>query len=310
MEPLEKSHLKAPYRFGGAPYAERRILAGFLRAGDLPIVHPPSCRWPESVAQRVCALNGTSGAVPDRPEAGQCRLRPVEEPEALMILRGASQQMPFGPNVPVSYSWVDIKNLIATSSVADPLPTHPVVLSDDPGALARYSLFGPSVLELRSDGMLYSQTNVGLQLAHSAIEGGALVLKYKMIFPPEPVLVGYEQGRFYLLTAYGRVIQALMAKVERLLCLVYYGLDLGLPNCGVRVLTEGHTVNHFGSPLLSGGKPPLVRDFLDPSLTAVVPSRAEFFIGAPSFQLTAVTWPEPAGGALPLQYGSPAVESR
>jgi hypothetical protein len=136
------------------------------------------------------------------------------------------------------------------------------------------------------------------------------VLKYQLAPPPEPILVGYEQGRYYLLTAYSRVIQALIGNVERLLCLVYYGLDLRLPNFGVRIINEHNAVNHFGPALLSGEMAPLVRDFLDDSLTAVVPSRrGEFFIGFPSFQLRPVNWPEPPHGPLPLSFSN-SVEER
>ena len=291
-----------PHNVWAEPYAEQRILSGFLRAEDVPIVYPVAQYWPEHVAARVRALHGGAGTVGPRSEAGQCRIFPVEEPEALAVLQVASQTLPFGADVPVSYSWVEISNLIATASVADPLPQQCANFSNDLQSLAEYSLFGPMpILNFGPNGAVYSLSNLGLQLVYRNIEDGQLVLKYQFSQVAQPILVGYEQGRFFLLNAYGRVLQALIGNVERLLCLVYYGLDLTTAHMGVRVLNpQNGMVNHFGPALLSGDRAPLVKDFLDPALSAVIPARSGFFIALPSVQVHQVSFTQPPSGLLPL----------
>jgi hypothetical protein len=141
------------------PYVEHRILAGFLGVDDILKVQPASGSWPEDVAVRISTLHGAARNLPPRPEAGQCRLFPVEEPEALAVLQTASQMLPIGPNMPVSYSWVEISNLITTASVANILPDQIDFSNANPQSLAQYSLLGPDpTLQLGPNGVLYSSS--------------------------------------------------------------------------------------------------------------------------------------------------------
>jgi hypothetical protein len=286
------------------PYGEYRILAGHLRGEDVAKVYPASQCWPEEVNNRARALTGSAKSVPSRLEAGQCRLFPVEEPEALAILEGVSQMLPFGPDVPVSYSWVEISNLIATAAVAEPLPREATVFNNTPQSLAQYSLFGAAPnYKFGPNGALYLSTGVNVQPIHRAIEGDQLVVRYQLSQLPRPILVGYEQERCFLLNAYSRVLQALIGGVERLLCLVYYGLDLTAPQLGVRVLDpKGGAVNHFGRASLLGEHPPMVKDFLDPNLSVLFPARSPFFMVLPSVQTHQVQFTPPPSVGLPLSF--------
>lgn len=285
------------------PYAEHRILAGFLREEDVRKVHPDAGSWPEEVSARVRALHGAARGLSPRPEAGQCRLSPVEEPEALAVLRMASQALPIGADMPVSYSWVEISNLIATASVADALPQEIAVFNSQPQPLAEYSLIGPPpTYAAGPNGSLYFSSVIGLQSLNRVIEGDQLVLRYQLAQTMQPIVVGYEQGKFYLLNAYGRVLQALAGRVDKLLCLVHYGLDFTTPLMGVRVFNpKGGAINHFGPALLAGGSPPMVKDFLDPSLSTVFPTRSTFFIIMPTIQVHQVQFTPPSGAQLPLE---------
>lgn len=285
------------------PYAEHRILAGFLREEDVPKVHPAAGNWPEEVAARVRALHGAARDLAPRPEAGQCRLSPVEEPEALAVLQMASQAFPIGSNMPVSYSWVEISNLIATGSVADALPREVAFFNSNPQSLAEYSLIGlPPTYVAGPNGSLYFSSQVGLQPLYRGIEGDQLVLRYQLAQTVRPIVVGYEQDRFYLLNAYGRVLQAMAGKVDRLLCLVHYGLDFTEPLLGVRLFDpKGGAVNHFGPVLLASGSPPMVKDFFDPSLSAVFPARSPFFMVMPTVQTHQVQLTPPPRAQLPLE---------
>lgn len=285
------------------PYAKHRILAGFVRDEDVLKVHPAAGSWPEEVAARVRALHGAARGLASRPEAGQCRLSPVEEPEALAVLSMASQALPIGADMPVSYSWVEISNLIATSSVADALPQEVAVFNNHPQSLAEYSLFGPPpTYAVGPNGSLYFSSPIGLQPLYRAIEEDQLVLRYRLAQTVRPIVVGYEQGKFYLLNSYGRVLQALACKVDKLLCLVHYGLDLTAPTMGVRLFDpKGGAVNHFGRALLAGGDPPLVKDFLNPSLSAVFPIRSPFFMIMPTIQAQQVQFTPPPSAQLPLE---------
>jgi len=285
------------------PYAEHRILAGFLRDEDVLKVHPAAASWPEEVSARVRALHGAARGLAPRPEAGQCRLSPVEEPEALAVLRTASQALLIGPEMPVSYSWVEISNLIATASIADALHQEVAVFNSHPLPLAEYSLIGPPpTYTAGPNGSLYFSSAVGLQPLYRGIEEDQLVLRYRLAQTVRPIVVGYEQGRFYLLNAYGRVLQALVGKVDKLLCLVHYGLDFTAPLMGVRLFDpKGGAVNHFGHALLAGGSPPMVKDFLDPSLSAVFPTRSAFFMVMPTLQAHQVQFATPPSAQLPLE---------
>lgn len=287
------------------PYAEHRILAGFLRAEDVVKVQPSCVGWPAEVAARVSALHGAARILPPRSEAGQCRLFPVEEPEALEVLQAASQLLSIGPESPVSYSWIEIRNLIATASIADAIPQGVSVSNSDLRSLAQFSLFGPPpTLQITSGGALYSSSPLNVRGLPGGLQGDRFIAGCQISLPPRPILVGYEQGRFYLLNEYGRVLQALVNNVDRLLCLVHYGLDFAHPLMGVRLFDQkSGAVNHFGRAALSGDAPPLVTDFLDSTLSATYPARTSFFMVLPSFHLHQVQVGPPPSEQLPLDVG-------
>lgn len=262
------------------PFAQSLILAGFLRPEDVPIVYPASRGWPEEVYARLLPLYGAGAGVSPRPSAGRCRLHPVEEPEALAVLHQMTQAFQVRAESPVSYAWVEIENLIASLSVSAPLPQQVIPFTKDPGHLAEYSLYGPPVVPVLGEGgSVYTLSAAAPVLVHQDIDDGLLVCRYQFARVPQPIIVGYEEGRFYLLTEYARVLQAMVGKVDRLLCLIHYGLDLGAAKVGLRGLEPpGGVANHFGRAVLSGDRPPMVKDFLDPSLAAAVPSRAAFYL--------------------------------
>lgn len=294
----------APRNPWAEPFVEWRILAGFLRPGDFASVYPAAKEWPGEVAARVAALDGARLSLDPRAEAGRSRLHPVEEPEALDVLNGVLQFFNPGPEVPVSYAWVEIENLIATIAVADPMPRHVAVFGDDPQSLVEYSLYGaPPVPRIDGGGVMMTLSNLVFQPTKPVFENGQLVYRYNVVQAPQPILVGYEQDRYYLLNSYGTVLQALVGKVERLLCLVHYGLDLKAADMGVQFYkARKAVVNHFGETILSGDRAPLVRDFLDPRLSVAFPARASFFLTQQSIQTTAVNFNLPPEGQFPINF--------
>lgn len=288
------------------PYVEHRILAGFLRGEDIQKVQPAAAYWPAAISAQVHGLLGAAQKLPARPHAGQCRLYPVEEPEALGVLQMASQMLPIGADMPVSYSWVEISNLIATASVSGHIPQAPAVSNSDPQELAQYSLFGPPPTYVAGpNGSLLFSSAVMVQPVSPTLEDDQLVIRYRLSPALQPIIVGYERGRFYLLNAYARVLQALISKVDKLLCLVHYGLDLATPGMGVKLFDpKNGVVNHFGYALLSCDKPPMMTDFLDPSLSAVFPARPSFYMLLPSIQAHQFQFTTPATSQLPLEPSS------
>jgi hypothetical protein len=284
------------------PYAERHILAGFLKPGEVEIVYPAALEWPSNVTESVRSLHGTGAALGTREEAGQCRISNIEEPEALAVLDPVARSVQAGPAVPMSYAWVEIRNLIAAGSVADPLPMPRPLSNDDARAIADYSLrdYGGQPL-LSGNGILITSVPLNISFAGAEVRGNQYLVQYALAPLFSPIVVGYEQGRCYLLKEYGRVLYAISQNVERLLCLVYYGLNLTEPNMGVKALgQQGDAFNHFGAERLGGAVTPLVRDFLNPAVTAIVPSRAQLFAAMPSVQSLGMEFdPLPQGG-LPL----------
>ena len=283
------------------PYAERRILTGFLRPEEVQTVYPPARDWPPEAMASVSSLCGAGAALGPRPEAGQCRITLVEEPEALEVLDGPARTIQALPAVTFNFAWVEIKNLITAGAVSDPLSANISLTNDDLQMLARYSLYGYRGQALVENGLLLSPSPVAFSPPEASIVGNRLVVQYQIIPVATPIIVGYEQGRCFLLTEYGRVLHALRRNVERLLCLVYYGLDLSQVNMGVKIQgARGDVYNHFGPERLGGPDAPLVRDFLDPAVTAGVPSRAAIFSAQPFMQALEINIdPLPQGG-LPL----------
>ena len=285
------------------PFAESRILAGFLRPEDVPIVYPASSGWAEDVHARLRPLYGAGTGLPPWAGAGRCRLHPVEEPEALAVLHQFTQAFQAPAESPVSYAWVEIENLIASLAVAPPLPQQVAVFDDDPDFLAGYSLYGPPPEPaFGPGGETYTLSPAKLRLAQQSYEGGLLVCRYQYVPAPQPIVVGCEAGRFYLLNEYGKVLQAMIGGVGSLLCLVHFGLDLGAAKMGLRgIEPPGGVANHFGEALLSGDRPPAVKDFLDSALNVVVPSRASFYVTRPAIHTMAVNFtPAPQSDRLPL----------
>jgi hypothetical protein len=285
------------------PYAEINILAGFLSAEELYRVYPAARDWPLDVAARVQALQEARVSVKPRPEAGQGRILPVEEPEALSILDPIAQSYPWGPEIPVSYGWVEIANLIAPSAIANSLLQPATLSEDDVRGMADFSLFGPlPSIKLEPSGLVLSSAPLDLSLMSVGLEGGSqLAFRYKLKRVAMPIIVGFEEDRLYLLNGYGRVLQALRSNIGRLLCLVYYGLDLSEPNMGVRVLDpQTPAINHFGPTRLLDPQAPLVRDFLDPSITVVIPARAPLFMANILLQTSHITFNLPPDGPMPI----------
>lgn len=261
------------------PYVERRILAGFLRPDEVEIVYPASSQWPADVAERVRALHGAADNLDPRPDAGHCLISPAIEPGALEVLDPIARGIELPPVVTVDFAWVEINNLIASASVADPLPTDTQLSNEDLKGIAEYSLFEISGQPLiAGGGLLINSAPLEVAFAGTQLMGNQFIVRYQLIRSFSPIIVGYEEGRYYLLTDYGRVVHAISQNITRLLCIVYYGLDLDVADYGVKFPgQEGRALNHFGRKRLSVAAPPLVRDFLEQRVAAVFPSKGTFF---------------------------------
>jgi hypothetical protein len=284
------------------PFVERRILSGFLQPGEVEVVYPASREWPGEVVNRVGALRGAAGGLAPRLDAGRCRITPVEEPKALAVLEPIARGMQLRPETTINFGWVEISNLIAPASVADPMPDGTPFTDDDLKALAEYSLYeGVGQPVIVDNALLINSVPLMLAPAGVALAGNQFLVRYQIIRAVSPIIVGYEEGRCYLLTEYGRVLHALSQKVERLLCIVYYGLDLDKADFGIKFPDhEGAALNHFGRARLSAPAPPLVRDFLDPSVGVAFPSKGMFFSAQPSLQAILMKYDSPPEGPLPF----------
>lgn len=285
------------------PYAERRILAGFLNTGEIDRVYSDFQGWPPDVNDYVARLYGAANSLSSRPEAGVCEIENVSEPDALTQLDPIARGIALPLSGPCSYNWVKIQHLIAASAVAASI--HPRVLpsNENVQSLANYSLYAPVSEPLfLSPTLIATDAPLDLRPIQAVLQNSRLTVHYQVSRTASPIIVGYENGRCYLLSGYGRVIAALATGIDRLLCLTYFGLDLMQPSFGIRL--QGplnlQKVNHFGSDRLTSSAPPLVRDFLDLTLTAVVPARASLFLCEPAMQMTAIQFESGAPGPLPL----------
>lgn len=261
------------------PYAERRILAGFLKREELVAVYPLARDWLAEATGRVSALCGAGANLGPREEAGRCQISVVEEPEVLEILDPVSRSIQAGPDAPFNFAWVEIGNLIAARAVADPTPSEVALLEGDLRTVAAYSLhaIGRQFI-IDNSGILLSSTPLNITPANIGVNGNILSVQYRISHVISPIIVGYEQGRCFLLTEYGRVIHALSRNIKRLVCLVYYGLDLSQADLGMKLQSaNGEVFNQFGQDRLAGQDAPMVKDFLDSSLSATVASRASVF---------------------------------
>lgn len=284
------------------PYVERRILSGFLKLGEVEVVYPAAREWPGEVAERVRALHGAAAGLSPRPDAGRCLISPVEEAEALAVLDPIARSMQLRPATTIDFGWVEISNLIAPSAVADPMSDGAPLTNDDPKGLAEYSLYeGVGQPVIVDNVVLINSVPLTLAPAGIALAGNQFLVRYQIIRAVSPVIVGYEEGRCYLLTEYGRVLHALSQNIERLLCIVYYGLDLDQADFGIKFPEhEGAALNHFGRTRLSAPAPPLVRDFLDPSVGVAFPSKGTFFSAQPSLQAILMEYDSVPEGPLPF----------
>ena len=295
-----------PRNWLGQPYVERRILAGFLNPGEVDVVYPPSHEWPNHVAKEVASLLGAANSLKPRTDVGICHISDIEEPEALGVLDPIGRGIPAPPVAAFSCSWVKIKNLIAVSAVADPFPPSISLSNENAGGLAEYSLYEPVGPPVFVGTALATTGPVNVVPLQAQLKNGQLVVRYQFAKVVKPIIVGYEQGRCYLLKEYGRVLAAMAQGVDRLLCLVYYGLDLTQADLRVRglhaqgLIGVGEPINHFGFERLSDANVPLVRDFLDSALTGVVPSRASLFIWQPTVQPLGIQLEIAPQGGLPL----------
>jgi hypothetical protein len=291
-----------PPRWYTQPFVERRILSGFLKPGEIEVVYPAALEWPGEVAGRVGALHGAAVGLAPRPDAGRCLITRVEEPEALAVLEPIARGMQLRPETTIDFGWVEISNLIAPASVADHMPEGTPLSNEDLKGLAEYSLYeGVGQPVIIDNALLVNSVPLGLVPVGVTLMGNQFLVRYQIIRAVSPIIVGYEEGRCYLLTDYGRVLHAISQNVERLLCIVYYGLDLDKADFGIKFPDhEGAALNHFGRARLSAPAPPLARDFLDPSVGATFPSKGTFFSAQPSLQAILMKYDSPPEGPLPF----------
>jgi hypothetical protein len=215
-----------------------------------------------------------------RPEIGRVALSTVVEPEALELI-AAIQIAEF---MPVSYGWLEPGNLIAIKAVAEAVPPVQRAIFEGSAGASRYSLYGPppQYKLTRSHDIV---SNVPINWVSKSLRLGnfqgaeQLVLTYEPQLVCTPIFVGYEDGRYYLLSHYGRFVQALSHGIQRLLCIVYYGLDLAAADLGVCFPgLAGAPLRQFDEGLLRGTAAPMVRDFLNPANAVTVPTRARMYL--------------------------------
>lgn len=230
-------------------------------------------------------------------------MRVVDDPDALSILTPVSRQLGWGPNVPVSFETVDIEKLIVTQAVAGPREAGQLLAANDFGSLSAFSLFGPQPAlkaDAREPLSLISPVPISLSPQSLEAQNSQLIVRYNISKTVRPILVGYEAGRMYLLSELGRVVHALEYGLDRLLCVVYYGLDLNSPSFGVRIVDAAARLNHFGEARLGGEVPPLLSDFLDPRLSVVVPARERLFVTQITAQTSEMEFGIPPTTNVPL----------
>lgn len=289
------------------PNAEERILAGFLTSEDLKVLCPAFRLWPAGSRDRVARRLGAAASLAARPEAGRGQLTSIYEPEALPYATTLGQMLPSSPSAPVSIEWVEIRDLIAVRATTGPI-AEVLPVPGDLRARARYSIYGsPLEIMLRNQSWIVGSAPMTISLTGASLgareteEAVTITCQYRLQPLPTPIVVGLESGKLFLLNEYGRVIQALRSGLTRLVCLVYYGLNLDQPDLGLRLAgLDDPPVNHFGRERVIAPTAPLVRDFADPKLSAAVPARDRLFAFAIQPQGSELTATPPISIPFPL----------
>jgi hypothetical protein len=253
------------------PFVEGHALAGFMTTETIRTFIPTFDGLPRTFQTALQERLGASTDLDLAATVGKPRLFRIEEREVLGFLTEVAQVVPAGLENLLGFEWVEIKNIVAGHLVTKPIvPGTDLITGPTPLQLAQYCMLsfgdGSVPIEVRREprprlvsNAAMNVTLVDVQLADSQF---ALVYKLSPILAPIQLLV--IDNQVIAIRGLEKLVRIAERGIDHALCLVSYGY-------GTSALTS---LPSTPSELLGAQRPPLISDFLNPSLTAPVPARS------------------------------------
>lgn len=253
-------------------YQEALALVGYLTA-DSAEAHLPYFRTlPDWALDQV---NKRLGACAEMPERGLSKpsFRRIDEPDVLQLVREVSSRIPATLNNLTGFEWVEIDRLVAGHYVTGALPAVRESPNLAPLDVAKFCLLSYTDVvslprtEITVSGQeanVLSDGAVGLGAAELDLEGRTLVLRYHIGPVLRPVRALSVDDQLVALTGLGRLAILRRLGVLHALAVISYGYGMD-------------ALQHFPSvpyDVIASNRPPLVRDFLDASVSTAIPVRA------------------------------------
>ena len=255
------------------PYGIGRFLAGFADSALLHDLIPTFPFQSPNARQQIEARLGRGAAAAPVSTAGRPGFERVSEDAVVAFLSGVAQALAATEPASVvnlgAFEWVEIAPLIAGHLLTGGMPNpEQGVLVEDDLAAARFCMLSYSQqtqMVARADG----EVSLTTPLPHEVVphnfgfENGILTIQYSVRPRLDPIRVWSVDGVAIALTGLGRLTWLLERGYKRALCAVSYGY-------GTDVLGRLPTVPES---ILRAPRPPVMRDFLDDTLSVAVAVR-------------------------------------
>jgi hypothetical protein len=254
------------------PFAQVAALAGYMDGQTAGIHLPWLGGLPQIVISELAARFNASSRLAPEPRAGKPRFTKATEPATLSAIRDALQFIGTPSIVNLAgFEWIEIKPLIAGRYVTGRLPLSGLQIAPgDVEGLARFCVFGhtgplDAKVEMTAEGVVIrSLLPFVLGMASPpVISGGVVTVQHQLVTVPQPIRVLLAHGRAVALAGLDKLVVLARLGFERALCLVHYGYSPAVGEIWPTVPQE----------VLDSQRPPVIEDFLNPELCAVVPTR-------------------------------------
>jgi hypothetical protein len=254
--------------------AEGRLLAGYL-SEELASGMREFVTLPSPIQASAREKFGRGGNLDRQVNASHPKFRRVDEADVIQLLAAVAMNCGGRPALSnlVGFEWLRISDICAGHYVAAPLPQ----VGRTPGVeasrfqIARFCIFGADmrdndIVQIGSGELMFPEPLV-LNPQGFNIQPQQLSVQYAVGRAPSPVSVLYAGRRVVAVKHQERLVALCEQGVEEALCLVFYGY-------GVELLTSMPTIDG----VMDGPVPPRIPEFLDASLSEVIPVHTPRFV--------------------------------
>jgi hypothetical protein len=262
----------APAPVLNRPFAEASCLAGFIAPEALSKHVPLFTGLPSTVQSEITAKLGTGFGTAPLPNAGKPEISRVTEGPVLDLLTRIALQLPAPSQLEMSgFEWVEIKPLLAGRLLTQRFPWPEECPSPtDFTAVANFCMLSfshnPLMQIVNFAGMpaLLSPVQGTVQYVGTEARENGYAHRYLQQPSIKPIHIMIAEDRAVALTGIERLVALARLGVERALCMVAFGYGSAI-------------LKSFPSTplsLLAESRAPTVGDFLDSSLSVIVPVRS------------------------------------